>query len=285
MWVILAQHVCTAHITQCQQLSTWHIAILYSDLGLLVVRSEGLRPCNVAFGADQFDTTMEKGRTQLDSFCNWWYLLFTLALLISVTIVVYVQSSVSWILGFAIPTGCFAFSIIIFLIGTRLYVRVKPQGSIFANIIKVLVAVCRKCGSKSNVGQTSGKSHYDLPVGSESETTTIARTNKLKFFDKAAMNVDPSELDSQRKPKNSWKLCSVQQVEQLKSVVRILPIWIIGIVCFIGMQQMNSFGIFQGIQMNKSIGPKFQIPPAWMGLTPIIALSIWIIIYEIMYIP
>ncbi|KAM1748892.1 hypothetical protein ACFX1T_009701 [Malus domestica] len=28
-----------------------------------------------------------------------------------------------------------------------------------------------------------------------------------------------------------------------------------------------------------------QIPQAWMGLTPMIALSIWIIIYEIIYIP
>ncbi|KAB2630598.1 protein NRT1/ PTR FAMILY 2.8-like [Pyrus ussuriensis x Pyrus communis] len=236
---------CTAKTAQCQQPSTWQIAILYSGLGLLVVGSGGLRPCNIAFGADQFDTTTEKGRAQLDSFCNWWYLLFTRALLIALTVVAYVQSNVSWI----------------------------------------LVAACRKCGSKSNVGQTSGQSYYDPSVGSESETATIAHTNKLKFFDKAAMIVDPSELDSQGKPKNSWKLCSVQQVEQLKSVVRILPVWITGIVCFIGMQQMNSFGIFQTIQMNKSIGPKFQIPPAQMGLTPMIAPSTWIIIYEIISIP
>ncbi|CAN6723979.1 unnamed protein product [Malus baccata var. baccata] len=281
----LTPSACISQTAECQQPSTWQIAILYLGLALLVVGSGGLRPCNIAFGADQFDTTTEKGRAQLDSFCNLWYLLFTLALLIALTIVVYIQTNVSWILGFAVPTGCFALSIIIFLLGTRLYVRVKPQGSIFADIIKVLVATCRKCGSKSNAGETSGQSYYDPLVGSESERERAARTNKLKFFDKAAMIVDPSELDSQGKPKNSWKLCSVQQVEQLKSVVRILPVWITGIVCFVGMQQMNSFGIFQAIQMNKSIGPKFQIPPAWMGLTPMIALSIWIIIYESIYVP
>ncbi|CAN6576257.1 unnamed protein product [Malus baccata var. baccata] len=211
----LTPFACTAQTAQCQQPSTWQIAILYSGLGLLVVGSGGLRPCNIAFGADQFDTTTEKGRAQRNSFCNWWYLF------------------VSWILGFAIPTGCFALSIIIFLLGTRLYVRLKPQGT-----------ACKKCGSKSNVGQTSGQSYYDPPVGLETETATIARTNKLKFFDKAAMIVDPirnisfikNETDYiGGKPKDSWKLCSVQQVEQLKSVVRILPVWITGIVCFIGM--------------------------------------------------
>ncbi|KAM1094802.1 hypothetical protein ACFX13_009897 [Malus domestica] len=53
---------------QCQQPSTWQIAILYSGLGLLVVGSGGLRPCNIAFGADQFDTTTEKGREEAPAF-------------------------------------------------------------------------------------------------------------------------------------------------------------------------------------------------------------------------
>ncbi|CAB4284608.1 unnamed protein product [Prunus armeniaca] len=268
--------------TECPQPNAWQLAVLYSGLGLLVVGSGGLRPCNIAFGADQFDTKTEKGRAQLDSFCNWWYLLFTVALLIALTGVVYIQTSVSWILGFSIPTACFGLSIIIFLLGTKLYIRIKPQGSVFTDIIKVVVATCRKYGS--NAGQTSGKLFYDPPpIGSESQTA--ARTDRLLFIDKAAMIMDPSELDSQGKPTNGWRLCSVQQVEQLKSVVWILPVWITGIFCFIGMNQMNSFGIFQAIQMNKAIGPKFQIPPAWMGLAPMIALSIWIIIYESLYIP
>ncbi|XP_070665229.1 protein NRT1/ PTR FAMILY 2.8-like [Malus domestica] len=53
---------------QCQQPSTWQIAILYSGLGLLVVGFGGLRPCNIAFGADQFDTTTEKGREEAPAF-------------------------------------------------------------------------------------------------------------------------------------------------------------------------------------------------------------------------
>ncbi|KAG7033815.1 Protein NRT1/ PTR FAMILY 2.8, partial [Cucurbita argyrosperma subsp. argyrosperma] len=107
------------------------------------------------------------------------------------------------------------------------------------------------------------------------------RHGEFLVFDKAATVVDSStELDEQGKSKNEWKLCSVHQVEQFKCFVGIVPIWAAGIPCFISMQQMGSFGILQAIQMNRFIGPHFQIPPAWMSLTPMIALSIWIYIYE-----
>lgn len=266
---------------QCEQPNAWQKLVLFSGLGLLVIGSGGLRPCNIAFGADQFDTTTEKGRAQLDSFCNWWYFLFTIALIVALTGVVYIQTNISWVVGFAIPAGCFAISIVIFLLGQKLYIRVKPQGSTFGDLLKVIVAAFRKCSTK-----TSGQSLYDAPsIGPESEQTTLAHRERFQFLDKAAVIVDLNELDNNGKPKNGWRLCSVQQVEQLKSVIALLPVWLSGIGCFIGMQQMSSFGIFQAIQMNKKIGNKFEIPPAWMGLTPMIALSIWIIIYESIYIP
>jgi len=38
------------------------------------------------------------------------------------------------------------------------------------------------------------------------------------------------------------------------------------------MGQANSYGILQGLQLDRSIGKKFIIPPAWMGLVPMIFL-------------
>ncbi|KAL6138782.1 hypothetical protein ACLB2K_064061 [Fragaria x ananassa] len=264
----------------CEQPNAWQKLVLYSGLGLLVIGSGGLRPCNIAFGADQFDTTTEKGRAQLDSFCNWWYFLFTLALIVALTGVVYIQTNISWVLGFAIPAGCFALSILIFLLGRKLYVRVKPQGSTFGDIMKVIVASFRKFSTR-----TSGQSLYDAPlIGQESEQM-LAHTERFKFLDKAALIVDPDELDSSGNPRTGWRLCSVQQVEQLKCVISLFPVWVSGIGAFIGMQQMPSFGTFQAIQTNRKIGNNFEMPPAWIGLVPMIALSIWIIIYESMYIP
>lgn len=99
--------------SNCIEPTGSQLAILYSGLALFAIGSGGLRPCNIAFGADQFDTKTEKGRAQLESFCNWWYFLFTVALLVALTVVVYIQTNISWFLGFVIPTVCFAFSLTI----------------------------------------------------------------------------------------------------------------------------------------------------------------------------
>lgn len=42
---------------------------------------------------------------------------------------------------------------------------------------------------------------------------------------------------------------------------------------------------FQVAQTNRSLGPHFKVPPGWMNLSSMIALSIWIYIYECIYIP
>ena len=124
--------------TDCTQPTGPQFAVLYIGLGLLAVGSGGLRPCNIAFGADQFDVSTEKGRCQLESFCNWWYLLFTLALLGALTVVVYIQTNISWLLGFAIPAACFALSTLIFLLGRNTYIRLSPNGSVLVDLLKVM---------------------------------------------------------------------------------------------------------------------------------------------------
>uniref|UniRef100_A0A0A0KZQ3 Uncharacterized protein n=1 Tax=Cucumis sativus TaxID=3659 RepID=A0A0A0KZQ3_CUCSA len=142
------------------------------------------------------------------------------------------------------------------------------------DMAKVVVATCRKW-------QIPKTTQFDQLHNPPMNSSKLAHTNRFLIFDKAATVVDSSvELDEEGKSKNEWRLCSVHQVEQFKCVVGIFPVWLAGIPCFMSMQQMSSFGILQAIQMNRSIGPHFQIPPAWMSLTPMIALSIWIYIYE-----
>lgn len=252
-------------------------------LALFAIGSGGLRPCNIAFGADQFDTKTEKGRAQLESFCNWWYFLFTVALLVALTGVVYIQTNISWFLGFIIPTVCFALSLAIFLLGHHTYIRLKPKGSIISDLVKVVVAAFNK--SQVDMKKDSELSFYDPPLPSDSETKKLDQTNRLRFFEKAAVVVHQSELDNDGKPINGWKLCSIQQVEELKSILTTLPVWLAGIECFLSMGQAHSFGILQALQTDKKIGAHFNVPPAWMGLVPMIALSSWILLYEKLYIP
>ncbi|KAK4568377.1 hypothetical protein RGQ29_003959 [Quercus rubra] len=127
------------HQSHCPHPKSWQLAFLFIALAFLSLGAGGIRPCNIAFGADQFDISTKKGRSQLESFFNWWYFSFTIALVVALTAVVYIQTNFSWVLGFAIPTACLAVSITIFLLGCHTYFFKKPQGSIFADIAKVHV--------------------------------------------------------------------------------------------------------------------------------------------------
>ncbi|CAN1275501.1 Protein NRT1/ PTR FAMILY 2.8 [Linum perenne] len=262
--------------SNCEEANGGQLAVLYIGLALLAIGAGGIRPCNIAFGADQFDTRTEKGRAQLESFFNWWYFSFTVALVIALTIVVYIQTNVSWFIGYSVPTACLFFSICLFLVGKHTYIIKKAQGSIFVDMAKVIVASCRKWNV--NFETSPGLSFHDPPstIGTEEDQEAkLPRTERFVLLDKAAVIIDKI---------NPWRLCSIQQVEQLKLLVGIVPVWFTGIGCFIAMDQMNTLGVMQAIQCDNKVG-NFKIPPAWMGLGSMICLSIWIFIYEQVYLP
>ena len=65
----------------------------------------GIKPNVSSFGADQFNDADPQDRREKESFFNYFYLAINVGSLIAVTVIVYIQDSVSWTLGFAIPGG------------------------------------------------------------------------------------------------------------------------------------------------------------------------------------
>ncbi|XP_042500374.1 protein NRT1/ PTR FAMILY 2.8 [Macadamia integrifolia] len=271
--------------TDCLPPQKWQLSVLLAALGFLSVGAGGIRPCNIAFGVDQFDARTEKGRRDIETFFDWYYLSFTISLLIAFTVVVYVQTNISWVIGLALPTAFLAISIIVFLFGTSIYMYMKPKGSIFTDLIKVAVAATRK----RNVTSTQVKELelYDSnAMEADPLVTKLPHTDGLVCLDKAAVITDPTdELNREGLARNGWRLCSVQQVEHLKCFIRIIPVWLSGITCFNVMDQQSTFGVLQAMQMDRHITRHFEVPPALMGVGPMITLSIWIIIYEQVLIP
>lgn len=128
----------------CEEPSTGQLAILYISLFLTAVGSGGIRPCVVAFGADQFDETDEKQKTNTWKFFNWYYFCMGASMLVAVTVIVYIQDNVGWGWGLGIPSMAMVFSITTFVIGYPLYRNMVPSGSPFTRLIQVCVAACRK---------------------------------------------------------------------------------------------------------------------------------------------
>lgn len=118
-------------------------AAFYAGLYLLALGG-ALQPVLSSFGADQFD---EEERGRQSSFFNWFYLSINVGSLVGGTVLVWVQSSVGWGLGYGIPALFSVLAVAVFLAGTTTYRRHQPPaGSPLTRVAQVIVAAVRKCG-------------------------------------------------------------------------------------------------------------------------------------------
>lgn len=78
---------------------------------------------------------------------------------------------------------------------------------------------------------------------------------------------------------NPWRLCTVTQVEEVKCVLRLLPIWLCTILYSVVFTQMASLFVEQGASMKSTIS-SFHIPPASMSSFDILSVAAFIFIYR-----
>lgn len=114
-------------------------AALYSALALACVGAGGTRFTLATMGADQFTGPKDQG-----TYFNWYFFtMYTAALIASIAIVL-VENSVSWAWGFGICVMLNLLGLAIFLCGSPFYQDVKPKGSPFTALARVIVATIRK---------------------------------------------------------------------------------------------------------------------------------------------
>lgn len=75
------------------------------------------------------------------------------------------------------------------------------------------------------------------------------------------------------------------QVEEFKSIIRLLPIWATGIVFFAVYSQMGTLFVLQGNTMDLYIDNSFEIPSASLSLFDTISVIFWVPIYDRLIVP
>ncbi|WCJ21781.1 Major facilitator superfamily protein [Euphorbia peplus] len=271
------------HPVKNEKATSAQLGVLLMGLGLLSTGTGGIRPCSIPFGVDQFDPTTEEGVKGINSFYNWYYTSFTVVILITLTVVVYIQDSISWVLGFGIPTGLMLCSIILFFFGTRIYVHVKAQGSIFSGLFQVFVAAYKKRGVKLP-DDIDSSIFYNPPM--KDTTTQLSKlplTNHYRFLNKGAV-IEKNDINPDGSCANPWKLCSIQQVEEVKSLFKMGPVWASGIICFTAITQQGTFTVSQALKMNRHIG-SFQIPAGSVAVFSMITVGLWLPFYDRILVP
>ncbi|XP_059065517.1 protein NRT1/ PTR FAMILY 5.10-like [Cryptomeria japonica] len=263
--------------------SHFKIGFFYFSLYLVALGQGGHKPCLQAFGVDQFDDEDPKEKKHKISFFNWWYFGICLGTLAGVTVLTYIQDNVGWGVGFGIPTVTMAMALLVFLCGTRFYRNKLPSGSSLTRVIHVFVAAFYK--RKAPIPfreQNQSASLQEVEVLRTESRRQLSQTNKLRFLDKATIE---DELDLECKTTRNWRLCTVQQVEEVKLLLGILPIWMACLMYGVVFAQSSTFFTKQVSTMDRKIGRHFLIPSASMQLFISISIMLLVPVYDRIFVP
>jgi len=90
-----------------------------------------------------------------------------------------------------------------------------------------------------------------------------------------------------RTPADPWRLCTVQQVEEVKCLARIIPVWSAGMVYFIVLGQLGTYVVLQAAQTDRRItkSSSFLIPQGSFIVFNMLALTLWIPVYDRFLVP
>jgi peptide/histidine transporter 3/4 len=261
-------------------------AAFFVALYLIAVGTGGIKPCVSSFGADQFDDADPRERQSKSSFFNWFYMSINVGALVASSVLVWVQMNVGWGWGFGIPAAAMAVAVASFLMGSKLYRHQKPGGSPLTRMLQVVLAAWRKKG-KQPVPADASLLHEAPAVSAIQGSRKLEHTEQFRWLDRAAV-VTADEEGKDGKNPNPWRLCTVTQVEELKSVIRLLPVWASGIVMSAVYSQMSTMFVLQGNTLDPRMGSgagAFKIPSASLSIFDTLSVIAWAPAYDRLVVP
>ncbi|XP_015083712.1 protein NRT1/ PTR FAMILY 1.2-like isoform X2 [Solanum pennellii] len=266
-------------INECDRPTPAQLLVLLFSFGIIALGAGFVRPCSIAFGADQLDNKENPNNKRImESYFNWYYATIGMSTLVATTLIVYIQDAFGWRIGFGIPAILMFFSVSAFLLGSSMYIKVSASESLFTGFFQVLVAAVRKRKIDLPVNFAN---YYHQSPDSESQ----ALTSSFRCLNKACMIEDPErDINPDGFASNPWRLCSVEQVVSLKSLLRVVPMWSSNIMVQLSLNQF-SFATLQTKTMDRHIFSDFEIPAGSFSVFMVITLVMWIAFYDRALVP
>ncbi|KAE9616163.1 hypothetical protein Lal_00017760 [Lupinus albus] len=270
---------CNSATERCKSATNGQMAMLISSLVLQSIGNGGLS-CSIAFGADQVDKKTENTKNQraLEIFFSWYYASSAISVIIAFTGIVYIQDHLGWKLGFGVPAALMLLSTVFFFFASPLYVKNKPQGSLITGFARVIVVSYKN--RNLPLPPMNSAEMYLHNKGSD----LLVPTDKLRFLNKACVIQDQEkDIASDGSATNPWSLCTIDQVEELKAIIKVIPLWSSGIMMSLNIG--GSFGLLQAKSLNRHITSNFEVPPGSFSVIMIVTIFIWIALYDRVIIP
>ncbi|XVF10804.1 hypothetical protein REPUB_Repub07fG0215000 [Reevesia pubescens] len=265
----------------CTPASGMQLIILYLALYLTALGTGGLKSSVSGFGSDQFDESDPEEKSQMTNFFNWFFFFINIGSLGSVTILVYIQDNLGREWGYGICACAIVIGLVVFLSGTRRYRFKKLVGSPLTQIAAVFIAAWRKRHLELPSDPSLLFNIDDAAEGlKKKKKQKLPRSKQFRFLDKAAIK-NPSIPVPEA---NKWNLATLTDVEEVKLVLRMLPIWATTVIFWTVYAQMTTFSVSQATTMDRHIG-KFQIPPGSLTVFFVGSILMTVPIYDRLIVP
>ncbi|WMV35841.1 hypothetical protein MTR67_029226 [Solanum verrucosum] len=243
---------CEVGSTSCTPKPKVQSVVLYAAIVLATLGSGGTRSTLATIGAGQLaDKPKDQG-----IFFNWFFFFWYSASVIASTAIVYVEDNVSWKAGFFICVASNVVALLIFLMGSKFYAKFKPEGSPFTSLARVIVASITK---RQVALPSTAEDFFQGCNVVPKEALAVVPSKTFRFLNRAAI-ISEGDLKPDGSTTNRWRLCSVQQVEDFKTLIKILSLWSTRFFLGTTIGVQASLSILQALAMNRHIEPNFQIP-------------------------
>lgn len=265
--------------TDCIPANGEQLTVLYLALYLTALGTGGLKSSVSGFGSDQFDETDPKERKQMLNFFNWFFFLISLGALCAVTVLVYIQDNLGREWGYGICACAIVLGLIVFLSGTRRYRFRKLVGSPLTQIATVFVSAWRKRHMELPSDASLLYNVDDVEEGSKEKKQKLPHSKQFCFLDKAAIKgLEVGKV-------NKWNLATLTDVEEVKMVIRMMPIWATTVMFWTVYAQMTTFSVSQATTMDRRIGKSFQIPAASLTVFFVGSILLTVPVYDRIIVP
>ncbi|CAM0910204.1 unnamed protein product [Alopecurus aequalis] len=271
----------------CEQVSGSKKAMLFVGLYLTALGIGGIKGSLPSHGAEQFDQDTPRGRKGRSTFFNYFVFCLSCGALIAVTFAVWVEDNKGWQWGFGISTIAILLSIPVFAAGSKFYRSKVPTGSPLATIGKVLLAaaLARRGGTPSGsngavidrapspTGSTDMK-EYSKPREVCASDEVTEPSQELAVLNRAV----------QCQPRHGALACTVEEVEDVKIVLMVLPIFLATIMLNCCLAQLSTFSVEQAATMDTRLGG-LKVPAASLPVFPVTFIILLAPIYDHVIIP